>query len=170
MQAQPHRAPLALRGIALLEAAKGILAIAAVCGIISLRHTDLHTAVDAFLIRHGVDPARPYMRLFVESVAEATDHHAGELVTIGLMYAAIRFIEAYGLWQGKHWAEWFAVISASIYLPLEFRHFARHASALSAAIILVNLLIVVYLAWLLTRARKAKHRTSLPPFPENEQS
>src|SRR5512136_3487953 len=110
MQALPERPPLALRSIALFEAAKGLLALAAACGVLSLRHTDLHVATDAFLLRHGIDPERHYTRLFIESVAKATNHHAGEIAALAFVYALIRLVEGYGLWQGKHWAEWFAVI------------------------------------------------------------
>jgi uncharacterized membrane protein (DUF2068 family) len=45
-----------------------------------------------------------------------------------LAYAAIRLAEGYGLWLGKHWAEWLAVISAGLYLPFEISHFNRHPS------------------------------------------
>ena len=93
-----------------------------------MRHTDLHAATDALLLRHGVNPERHYTRLFIESVAKATNHHVGEIAALGLAYALIRLVEGYGLWQGKHWAEWFAVISAGIYLPLEFQHFAHQQS------------------------------------------
>jgi len=160
MQVSPQRPPLVLRGIALFEAAKGLLALAAVCGIISLRHTDLHAATDAFLLRHGVNPERHYTRLFIESVARATNHHVGEIAALGLAYALIRLVEGYGLWQGKHWAEWFAVISAGIYLPLEFQHFAHHATILYAGVIFFNLVVVLYLAKLLIRQRAERHAAS----------
>jgi uncharacterized membrane protein (DUF2068 family) len=160
MKASPEKPPLLLRGIALFEAAKGLLALAAVCGIISLRHTDLHAATDAFLLRHGIDPERHYTRLFIESVARATNHHVGEMAVLGLAYAVIRLVEGYGLWQGRHWAEWFAVIAAGIYLPLEFEHFARHATLLTAGVIVFNLLIVLYLAKLLVRQRAERHAAS----------
>ena len=160
MQVSPHRPPLALRGIALFEAAKGLLALAAVCGIVSLRHTDLHTATDAFLLRHGIDPERHYTRLFIESVAKVTNHHVGEMAALGFFYALIRLVEGYGLWRGKHWAEWFAVIAAGIYLPLEFQHFFRHATPLTAGVILFNLVIVLYLAKLLIQQRAERHAAS----------
>jgi uncharacterized membrane protein (DUF2068 family) len=149
MQAAPQRPSLALRGIALFEGAKGLLALAAVCGIISLRHTDLHAAMDAFLLRHGVNPERHYTRLFIESVANATNHHVGEIAALGLAYALMRLAEGYGLWQGGHWAEWVAVISAGIYLPLEFQQFAHHAKLLNAGVIFFNIVIVLYLLKLL---------------------
>ena len=160
MQAPPERPPLALRVIALLEAAKGLLAFAAACGIISLRHTDLHAATDAFLIRHGINPERHYTRLFIESVAEATNHHVGEIASLAFAYALIRLAEGYGLWGGKHWAEWFAVISAGIYLPLEFQHFAHHATILNAGVIFFNIVIVLYLAKLLIQQRAKRHASS----------
>jgi uncharacterized membrane protein (DUF2068 family) len=162
---RPHKPPVALRTIALFEAAKGVLALAAGCGLISLRHTDLHAAVDAFLLRHGINPETHYRRLFIESVARATHQHAGQIIAIAFVYAAIRFVEAYGLWREKHWAEWFAVISAGIYLPLEINHLLRHATQLMIVVTLLNVVIMLYLAKLLMqqraerKARKARLRS-----------
>src|SRR5438105_2507687 len=153
MKDQPHHPPIGLRSIAFFETAKGALVLAAACGLLSLRHTDLHAATDAFLLRHGINPETHYMRLFIEGVARATNHHVGEIAAVGLVYAAVRFIEAFGLWREKHWAEWFAVISAGIYLPLELTHFGRHPSLFNAGVILVNMLIILYLATLLGQQR-----------------
>jgi uncharacterized membrane protein (DUF2068 family) len=153
MNEQPSRLPLGLRTIALFEAAKGLLALAAVCGVLSLRHTDLHAVTDAFLLRHGVNPERHYTRLFIETVARVTNHHAGQLAAVGIAYAVIRIAEGYGLWRGKHWAEWFAVISAGLYLPLELVHFARRPRPFTAGIILLNIVLIYYLGKLLARQR-----------------
>lgn len=150
---QPSRLPLGLRTIALFEAAKGILALAAVCGVLSLRHTDLHAVTDAFLLRHGIDPERHYTRLFIETVARVTNHHAGQLAAVGIAYGLIRLGEGYGLWRGKHWAEWFAVISAGLYLPAELMHFARRPRPFTAGIILLNIVLIYYLGKLLARQR-----------------
>jgi hypothetical protein len=67
----------------------------------------------------------------------------------------------YGLWGEKHWAEWFAVISAGIYLPLELTHFGRHPSLFNAGVILVNMLIILYLATLLGQQREQRKRMAL---------
>ena len=153
-----NRLPIGLRTIALFEGAKGVLALAAVCGLLSLRHTDLHAATDAFLLRHRIDPERHYTRLFIESVARATHHHTGQIAVFGLAYALIRLAEGYGLWGGKHWAEWFAVISAGLYLPWELLHFTRHPRPFTAGIILFNFALIWYLARLLARQRAERHR------------
>ena len=149
-----------MRGIAVFEAAKGLLALAAVCGIISLRHTDLHAATYAFMLRHGIDPERHYTRLFVESVAKATNHGVGEIVALGFVYALIRLAMGYGLWQGKLWAEWLAVIAAGIYLPLEFQHFAHHATPLKVGVLCCNIVVVLYLAKLLIQQRAERNAAS----------
>jgi uncharacterized membrane protein (DUF2068 family) len=153
---RPHKPPVTLRGIAVFEAAKGALAVAAGFGLISLRHTDLHAAVDAFLLRHGMNPETHYRRLFIESVARATHQHVGQIVAVAFVYAIIRFAEAYGLWREKHWAEWFAVISAGLYLPLELNHLMRHRTGLTLAVTLINLAILIYLARLLMQQRAAR--------------
>ena len=153
-----QRPPLALRSIALFEVAKGILALGAACGVLSLRHTDLHAAADALLLRHGIDPERHYTRLFIESVARATNHHSGQIAALALAYALIRLVEGYGLWQGKHWAEWFAVISAGIYLPLELQRIGHHATVLNSAVMGFNLVILLYLAWLLNQQRRDRRK------------
>jgi|CZKM01.1.fsa_nt_gi uncharacterized membrane protein (DUF2068 family) len=154
---------MGLRAIALFEAVKGILAFAASCGLLSLRHTDLHAITDAFLLRHGIDPERHYTRLVIETVAQATHLHAGQIAAVGFAYALIRLVEAYGLWEGKHWAEWFAVISAGLYLPWELVHFARHPRLFNAGIILFNLALLFYLARLLARQRAQRHHQTAAP-------
>ena len=165
MTETPQRLPLALRSIAIFEAAKGALALAAGCGLLSLRHTDLHAVADAFLLHHGIDPETHYRRLFIESVARATDQHTGQIVALAFAYALIRLVEGYGLWQGKHWAEWFAVISAGLYLPLELHHLARRPTLLTMGVLLFNIAIMGYLGKLLVQQR-ARRRGSLSDEPE----
>lgn len=163
MNDRPHRPPIALRSIAFFEAVKGGLVLAAVCGLLSLRNTDLQAATDAFLLKHGINPERHYMRLFIEGVARATNHHVGQIAGIAFVYAVVRFVEAYGLWRERHWAEWFAVISAGIYLPLELTHFGRHPSSFNAGVIVVNMLIILYLATLLCQQRAGRQRALAKP-------
>ena len=155
---ESQRQPVALRGIALFEAAKGTLALAAACGLLQLRHTDLHAATDAFLLRHGMNPEMPNTRLFIETLARASHHHEAQIAGVALAYAAVRFAEGYGLWLGRHWAEWFAVISTGIYLPLEIWHFTHKPTPLNAGIIACNIALIFYLAKLLVqqRARSAR--------------
>lgn len=136
---------VALRGLAAFEALKGALALAAAAGLLSLRHTDLRAATEAFLEHHGIPPNHHYPRLLIESVARLTHHNLAQVVSFCVAYAAVRLAEGYGLWKGKAWAEWFATLSAGLYLPFEINHFLSRPSYFSAGIILVNLGLVLYI-------------------------
>ena len=96
------------------------------------------------------------MRLFIESVARATHHHEAQIAGVAFAYAAVRFAEGYGLWLGRQWAEWFAVISAGIYLPLEIWHFTHKPTLLNAGVIVCNIALIIYLGKLLVQQR-ARH-------------
>ena len=160
--------PLGLRTIAVFEAVKGALAVGAGAGVLSLRHTDMHAAIDAFLLRHYIDPERHYTRLFIESFAKATHTHVGQVVAICFAYALIRFAEGYGLWNGKHWAEWFAVISAGLYLPLELQHVFHRITVVNISVMTVNVVIILYLARLLGQQREERHRAQAAPPVDEE--
>jgi uncharacterized membrane protein (DUF2068 family) len=147
----------ALRTLAVLETAKGALAFAASCGLVSLRHTDLHAAIEAFLVHHRIDPEKHYTRMFIDSLARASNHHVGQIAAFGFVYALIRVVEGYGLWQGKHWAEWFAAISAGLYLPYEIHHFVHHPRLFSTGVILLNIALVAYLGKLLAQQSANRH-------------
>lgn len=161
MNGQPRRPPVALRSIALFEILKGLLVLAAAYGLISLRNTDLHAATDAFLLRHGIDPETHFRRMFIESVAKATHYPVWQIASFASAYAVIRFVEGFGLWQGRHWAEWFAIISVGLYLPLEISHFTRQPTGLGMGIILLNVALMIYLGKLLVQ-QQARHARCNP--------
>ena len=62
-----------------------------------------------------------------------------------LAYAVLQLVEAWGLWGGRRWAEYLAVVATSVFLPLEFYEMAQHPTAFKAVTITVNIAIVIYL-------------------------
>jgi uncharacterized membrane protein (DUF2068 family) len=73
--------------------------------------------------------------------------HSITLLAIGaLAYAAIELVEAVGLWQGRRWGEYFAMVATSLGLPLEIYDLTRSVTWLALTLLAVNLLLVVYLA------------------------
>jgi uncharacterized membrane protein (DUF2068 family) len=74
---------------------------------------------------------------------------ANVLTVLGIatVYSCLRFIEAYGLWWQRVWAEWLAIISGAIYLPYELYKLVRKPTALHWAILLINICVVLYIAW-----------------------
>jgi uncharacterized membrane protein (DUF2068 family) len=62
-------------------------------------------------------------------------------------YALIELIESAGLWQGKRWGEYFAMVATSVFLPYEIYDLTVKVTWLRIAALVINLLLVVYLVW-----------------------
>jgi uncharacterized membrane protein (DUF2068 family) len=134
-----------IRAVAVFEAAKGTVVIAAGLGLLSLLHRDAQHAAETIVRHLHLNPARHYPRVFIEAAARTTSSRLWLLAAGAFAYSAVRFIEAYGLWRLRPWAEWFAILSGGLYLPVEIYELVRHPTPLRAAILLGNAAIVGYL-------------------------
>jgi uncharacterized membrane protein (DUF2068 family) len=76
----------------------------------------------------------------------------------------MRFIEAFGLWHQKPWAEWFAISSGGIYLVLEVYALAKGVTASKMFLLVVNLIIVAYLLYKMRARGQAAHNASACHF------
>jgi uncharacterized membrane protein (DUF2068 family) len=153
-----------VRLVAVFEAFKGALVLSAGLGLLSLLHHDLQ-AVAERLVRHShLNPARHYPRIFIEAASHTNDSRLRSLAALAFLYAAVRFIEAYGLWRMRVWAEWFAIIAGSVYLPIEVYEIFRRATWMRGLVLLTNLFIVAYLAYVrwLSRRKAESARESGP--------
>jgi uncharacterized membrane protein (DUF2068 family) len=134
-----------VRLVAVFEALKGALVLSAGLGLLSLLHHDLQ-AVAERLVRHShLNPAHHYPRIFIQAASHTNDSRLRSLAALAFLYAAVRFVEAYGLWRMRVWAEWFAIIAGSVYLPVEVYEIFRRATWMRGFVLLTNLLIVTYL-------------------------
>ncbi len=133
--------------MAAFEAAKGLLVMVAGLGLLALLHKDVQRAAEAIVRHLHLNPARHYPRIFIEAAARTTDTRLWLLASGAFAYTIVRAVEAYGLWRARAWAEWFAIASGAIYLPFEIQALVHHASALKAAVLLINVGIVAYVSY-----------------------
>jgi uncharacterized membrane protein (DUF2068 family) len=73
------------------------------------------------------------------------DSRLRALAALALLYATVRFVEAYGLWHVRAWAEWFAIISGSVYIPIEIYERFRRPTWMRGLVLATNLVNVAYL-------------------------
>jgi uncharacterized membrane protein (DUF2068 family) len=71
-----------------------------------------------------------------------------------LCYSIVRFVEAYGLWKRMAWAEWFGLLTGGMYIPLELFEVVRRVTWPKMSILVVNLGVVGYLAYVLLQSRR----------------
>jgi len=144
-----------VRSIAAFEASKGVLVLLVGFGLLHLVHRDLQTFAEKLVRLGHLNPARHYPRVFIDAASRTSDARLKALAGLAFLYSLARFVEAYGLWRMRRWAQWFAIISGGIYIPLEVFEIAAHLSALRVLALLVNVAIVAYLLYVrLTASRE----------------
>lgn len=156
---QDHRA--ALRAIAAFEAAKGLVALAAGLGLLSLLHHDLHRLAVTLIGHVGLNPGDHYPAMLLGDLDRLQQLPTQMLLLGVLAYVALRWAEAWGLWRGAAWGEWLGALSGALYLPLELRHLLHRPTLAAAAVVALNLVLVVVLARQWWRRREAVRRPVL---------
>jgi uncharacterized membrane protein (DUF2068 family) len=147
-----------VRAVALFEAAKGVLVILAGCGLLALVHRDAQHAAES-LVRHmHLNPARHYPRIFINAAGRLTDHRLHLLAAGAFAYATVRLVEAYGLWRIRPWAEWLALLSTGLYLPVEIYELWRRPTPTRAAILFFNTLVLALLLYVRFRVPEEELR------------
>jgi uncharacterized membrane protein (DUF2068 family) len=147
---------LALRTVAMFEAAKGLIVLALGLGLLRLVHKNLDAFAEQVIHFLRVSPSGRLSNLFVSAAGRASDKSLWALAAAALIYAIVRFAEAYGLWHDREWAEWFALLSGSMYLPWEVYSILRHPHLIKWIVLSVNLVIVLYM--LVLRIQAGAHR------------
>jgi uncharacterized membrane protein (DUF2068 family) len=153
----PHKAPLGLRTVALFELAKGVFVLLIGVYLLSLVHKDIEAEAANLLHIVRADPAWHISRLFLETAGRLSDHRLRLFALIAAVYCLVRMVEAFGLWHELHWAEWFAAISAGLYLPVEVYHVVIHINVFNVTFFLANIVLMIYLCRILT----ANHRQAM---------
>src|SRR5436190_6363247 len=131
--------------IAIFEALKGSIILLAAGGLISLVHKDAQAAAEEIVENFHLNPASRYPHIFLDVVGSLSNAKLWLLAAGALLYAGIRFAEAYGLWHDRTWAEWLGAVSGSLYVPIEVYELTRGISVLKVSLLLANLGIVAFL-------------------------
>src|SRR5262249_46606498 len=161
MRSEKHSASpktLALRSVAVFEAAKGLVVLLLGLGLLRLVHKNLDVFAEQLIRFLHVAPGGRLSNLFVTAAGKTTDKNLWVLAAAAAVYAAVRFAEAFGLWYDREWAEWFALLSGSMYLPWEVYSLMHHPLLIKWMVLSVNVAIVAYMLVLRVQAGGAKSR------------
>ena len=148
-----------VRTVATIEFTKGVIVVLAGLGVFSMRHKDIWGIAESFLEFFHVNPSHRYVGFFIDLVCRFSDIRLWKIAVVAAIYVILRFVEAYGLWYIRPWAEWMAFASGSMYIPFEAADLIRHPTWFRLLILAVNLLIVLYMLHLRVEAAKKHHAT-----------
>ncbi len=146
-----------LQAVATLEASKGVLSLLVALAVHMLAGEDLQWVINNFVSQMHLNPAGYLTQLLVKESQHLSSTNLTLIEVGALVYTAIRFIEAYGLWHGMVWTEWFAFLSGAIYLPFEIYEMIVNFNALSVGVFVINIIVVWYMYTVL-KAQRALHR------------
>jgi uncharacterized membrane protein (DUF2068 family) len=134
-----------LKLLSLFEAGKGLLVFLVGAGLLSLIHKSTQQEAAEIVKFFHLNPARHYPEIFINTLANLSDARLWFLSVSAILYSLIRFAEAYGLWNDRLWAIWFAIASGALFLPMELYELTEKLSIVRAVILLLNIVLIFYL-------------------------
>jgi uncharacterized membrane protein (DUF2068 family) len=148
-----------LRTVASLEFGKGLIVLLLGFGAVSLVHRDAWDVAESMLRMLRISPGHHYAQVFLNLADNVTDAKLWALAAGATAYSVLRFIEAYGLWNARAWAEWFALISGAVYVPFEAYELIRRPTLVHVAVLVVNVGIVLYMVYLRMAVQVQREKT-----------
>ncbi len=145
-----------LRAIAILEASKGIVVLIVGMGLLLTFGEDGKASAIQLIHYLHLNPTGDYAGRFIRAMARLEESQLSLVVGVASIYSAARFIEAYGLWMQRRWAEWFAALSGAIYIPIELYELYYRPSWITFGALLLNIGIVGYMVWVLRESKLRK--------------
>jgi uncharacterized membrane protein (DUF2068 family) len=146
-----------LRVIAVFKFLKAATLIAASLGAFRFLHHDLGDAAEQWVRDLKLDPGNRFVVAALRRIANLSAEQIRRLGLVGLVYAALFVTEGTGLWLLKPWGEWVTVIISGSLVPVEIYEILRHVTLTRAAVVTVNVAVVVYL---MVQIRSRKQRES----------
>jgi uncharacterized membrane protein (DUF2068 family) len=150
-----------LRAVASLELAKGLVVLAAGMSVLLIVHRDTGDIADWCLRVLHISPDHHFAQVFLNWADTLTAQKLLAVAAVATIYAILRFIEAYGLWHARAWAEWIALISGGLYLPFEIYKLIHRVNLFHASVFAINVAVVVYMAFLLMTGRSSRAKLGL---------
>jgi uncharacterized membrane protein (DUF2068 family) len=147
-----------LRTIAVVEASKGALALLAAFGILAIIPQGARHVVVELVGRLHLNAGKSYPSVFLKLLEDTANAQLWLIAALVVVYAFLRFLEAYGLWRSRPWAQWLAAASGAIYVPFEIYELTRGVSWIKLGALLLNLAVVGYMCYALWRSRHGAGR------------
>lgn len=147
-----------LRAVASVEFIKGIFVLfMGICALL-LVHRDAWLYAESLLALFHINSDRRWAEYFLDFADNITDARLWAAARIAFAYSVLRFVEAYGLWKARSWAEWVAFLSGTLLLPLEVRELMRGITLVRSGFFIANLAIVFYMLYILRENRRERRR------------
>lgn len=134
-----------LRAIAGFKLVKGLLLFGTGAGLLALIHQDLAAWLEHVVNALHADPNNRIVHGFI-ATAGVMDVRTLEALSAGsLVYGSLSLAEGIGLWLAMWWAPYLAIVTTSLFIPVEVYTLSQQFSLLKLVVLAINVAIVWYL-------------------------
>lgn len=145
--------------VGLFKLSKAIFFTSIGAGALHLMHRNLGDLVERLIDSLPIDPEGRVVSMIMDK-ADLIDAHDLRRIGAGaFIYALLCLVEGWGLLQRKTWAEYFTVTLTFLGLPVEAFEIVRRFTWYKVGALAVNLVILLYLLWVLKRRGKNVYPT-----------
>ena len=135
-----------IRLIAYFKFFKGVLLVASGVGLLKLLHKDVVEVVNHWISTLHFDPDNRHIHDVLLRASVVNPRQLKELGVGSFVYAGIFLTEGSALLMQKRWAKYFTAIVTSSFIPLELMELIEHFSTIRTVVIMVNVIVLWYLA------------------------
>jgi uncharacterized membrane protein (DUF2068 family) len=145
--------------VGLFKLSKAVFFTSVGAGALHLVHRNLGDFVMRLIDALPIDPEGRVVSIIMDK-ADLIDAHDLRRIGAGaFIYAMLCLVEGYGLVTRRTWAEYFTVILTAMGLPVETFEIIRRFNWYKVGALAVNLLILLYLLWVLKKRGKNVYPT-----------
>ena len=149
-----HEKHRGLMAIAALKFVNGIGLLAIGLGALHYLHGDIEKDFAHWMELLRADPHNKYLIWLLEKLSNVDEHRLRQLSVGTFFYSALFLLEGTGLALAKRWAEYLTIITTASLMPLELYELYVRLTWPRGVVLVVNIVVVVYLARELQRTKK----------------
>ena len=140
--------------VGLFKLSKAIFFTAVGAGALDLMNKNINDVVLSVIDALRIDPERRFVGILMEHVGLIQPHDLRRAGILSFLYAMVCVVEGTGLMLEKRWAEYFTVILTASALPWESYELIEKFSPYKVALLVINLVVLLYLLWILKKRRE----------------
>ncbi len=161
------RGSIGLRLIGAFKFVSGVLLVALGIGVFRGSRDGLGEEVEHLVAVLKLDPGNRSIHTAIEKISGISPKQLRAIGVGTFLYALIYLAEGGGLLLGKLWAEYFTVLATGLFIPLEIYEVATRPSLVKIAVLVINILCVIYVANQLRRRLREETGPSSGPAPKD---
>ncbi len=159
MSATAMRGALGLKLIGGFKLVLAVLLLLIGIGFFQVRDRDLGALMQGLILRFSFNPENVLVSGVLQWVSGLSQHQLIAIDAFTFLYAVLYGVEGVGLLMRKHWAEYLVIVVTGLLIPYEIYETLFKFSWIKCTVLVVNLAIVLYLAWQLRADRRLERAT-----------